>query len=567
MSRRKIQRKQNLQTWISGHRNPDIDSLAAATALAALRSRHGQGNFIPLCPGILPDRAKYLFDRFQIPYPVCRNDVYIQIGDLVSQVPVIRGGMPLFSAVEKLRETRLPRLPVTDDDGNYLGMLSGMALLGNLLSIGGDGDSGSGLTGRRVYSSAALICEVLDADLLTGNDLNAEQNFEVYVAAMSAAAFEEHLPDCSEKLAVIVGDRPDIQMRAAERGIKLLIVTGDRPVKDEVMSIAGKNQVTLLRTRLDSAAAIRRLKFSVPVKFAVKPDDDELQMLPGDRLRDVKKKILDHYEDVLPVVAADGRLAGVILKQTLHDLPPYRMILVDHNELEQSPPGTEEIPVVEVVDHHRIGMMPTAVPIRFTGDVVGSTCTLVAMMYRSAGERVVPEMAGLLLGGIISDTLLLKSPTTAELDFRMCDWLEKLAGVSKESLMAELMQIDSPLAVKPAAEVINGDRKDYTDGAIRFALAQVEESNLELLHQRRKELAAEMLKVIESDKLDFFGLLVTDAVRGNSELLALGDRAVRRNLPYRNVDDELFLLPGVLSRKKQLLPQMLSITSTLQERG
>jgi manganese-dependent inorganic pyrophosphatase len=133
--------------------------------------------------------------------------------------------------------------------------------------------------------------------------------------------------------------------------------------------------------------------------------------------------------------------------------------------------------------------------------------------------------------------------------------------------MAELMQIDSPLAVKPAAEVINGDRKDYTDGAIRFTLAQVEESNLELLHQRRDELAAEMMKVIADDKLDFFGLLVTDAVRGNSELLALGDRAIRRNLPYRNVDDELFLLPGVLSRKKQLLPQMLSITATLQERG
>jgi hypothetical protein len=174
-------------------------------------------------------------------------------------------------------------------------MLSGMALLGNLLSIGGDGDSGSGLTGRRVYSSAALIRDVLDAELLTGNNVDVEQNFEVYVAAMSAAAFEAHLPDCSEKLAVIVGDRPDIQMRAAERGIKLLIITGDRPVKDEVMRVAEKNQMTLLRTGLDSAAAIRRLKFSVPVRFAVKSDEDELQMLPGDRLRDVKKKILDHY--------------------------------------------------------------------------------------------------------------------------------------------------------------------------------------------------------------------------------------------------------------------------------
>jgi len=183
-----------------------------------------------------------------------------------------------------------------------------------------------------------------------------------------------------------------------------------------------------------------------------------------------------------------------------------------------------------------------------------------------AAGMLAGEMAGLLLGGIISDTLMLKSPTTAELDQRICEWLEKLSGVNREDLMSELMRIDSPLAVKPAAEVITADRKDYTDRDIRFALSQVEESNLELLHQRRKELAAEMRRIMEEEKLDFFGLLVTDAVRGNSELLALGDRALIRNLPYQSGDGELFLLPGILSRKKQLLPQMLSITATIQER-
>lgn len=567
MNRKKIQlrKQQEIRTFISGHRNPDIDSLAAATALAALRKKHGVGEFIPLCPGILPDRAKYLFDRFKIPYPVCRNDVYIQIGGLMSDVPQVKGDMPLFSAVEKLRETRLPRLPVTGSGNSFLGMLSGMALLGNLLSIGGDGDSGSGLTGRKVYSSVKLIREVLEAELLTGENPEAEQDFEVYVAAMSAVSFESHLPSCVERLAVIVGDRPDIQQRVAEKKIKLMIVTGNRPIKNEILLLARNNKVTLLRTKLDSAAAIRRLKFSVPVKYAVSREESDLVLTLSDRLRDVRKKILDHYDDVIPVVDQHDRLAGAVLKQTLHQDPPFRMILVDHNELEQSPPGAEEIPVVEVVDHHRIGMMPTAVPIRFTGDVVGSTCTLVANMYRSAGERVSPEMAGLLLGGIISDTLMLKSPTTAPLDLRMCEWLEKLSGVSRDDLMAELLRIDSPLAVKPAPEVINGDRKDYTDRHIRFALSQVEESNLELLHQRRDELAAEMHRIISEEKLDFFGLLVTDAVRGNSELLAIGERAIRRNLPYRSVDDELFLLPGVLSRKKQLLPQMLSVTSAIQE--
>ena len=141
--------------------------------------------------------------------------------------------------------------------------------------------------------------------------------------------------------------------------------------------------------------------------------------------------------------------------------------------------------------------MPTAEPIRFTGDIVGSTCTLVASMFRSSGESLSPEMAGLLLGGLVSDTLLLKSPTAAELDFKMCEWLEKVSGVKGGDLMEELLKIDSPLASKPAGEVLNADRKNYTDGNIRFALAQVEESNLELLHHRRDELSEEIRNAVE----------------------------------------------------------------------
>ena len=553
------------QIFISGHKNPDIDSLAAASALAVLRQRLGEGNYIPICPGVLNERAKYLYERFNITPPVCRNDVYIQVGDLISEVEAISGELSLFEAVSLLRENRLPRLPVVDKDNVFLGTLSGLALLSNLLSIGGDADGGSGLTGRRMYSSIKMICKVLNSEVLTGDELDKEQDFEVYVAAMSGDTFEEHLPQCVEKLAVIVGDRPDVQMRCVERKVRLMIITGNCPVKPWVLRQAQENKVSIILTQLDSAASIRRLKFSVPVRAAIQKEDDDLILSVGDRLRDVRKRIVESHEDVIPVLENDGTLAGVILKQRLHETPPYRMILVDHNEIEQSPPGAEEIPVIEVVDHHRIGMMPTAVPIRFTGDVVGSTCTLVAQMYRSAGERLTPEMAGLLLGGVVSDTLALKSPTTSDMDLRICEWLEKLSGVNRDDLMNELLRIDSALAVKPALEVISVDRKDYSDGKIKFALSQVEETNLELLTHRLEELTSEITRVIDDEKLDFFGLLVTDAVRGNSEFLAFGDNGIIRNIPYQRKENGIFLLPGVLSRKKQLLPQILSITASLQD--
>ena len=178
--------------FVSGHRNPDIDSLAAAAALAEFRRRHTRQRVIPVCPGVLPERAKYLFDRFKIKPPVCRNDLYVRAGDIVSKVPVISDDTVLFDALGMLRDSRFPRLPVTDADGKWRGMLSGMAFLGDLLALGDESERS--FTGRRVYSSINMIRSVLEAELLTGCDMEHSQYFEVYVAAMGEENFRKHLP-------------------------------------------------------------------------------------------------------------------------------------------------------------------------------------------------------------------------------------------------------------------------------------------------------------------------------------------------------------------------------------
>ena len=269
-------------------------------------------------------------------------------------------------------------------------------------------------------------------------------------------------------------------------------------------------------------------------------------------------------EDVIPVTDPAGKFAGIVRKKNISDPPPYRMILVDHNEPEQSIPGIEEIPVIEVVDHHRIGMLRTQMPIKFTGDVVGSTCTLVAGMFKSSGESLTPELAGVLLGGIVADTLNLKSPTTAKQDRLMLEWLEKISGVKAESLMEELSRIASPLAASEPNDVIESDRKSYVESSFRFSLSQVEETKFELLHSRKEELSCAMEEIMEKEQLHFIALLVTDAVRENSRLLILGNDAVLRSLPWHCLADGIFDLPGILSRKKQLLPQILTILADLK---
>ena len=284
-------------------------------------------------------------------------------------------------------------------------------------------------------------------------------------------------------------------------------------------------------------------------------------LVETDRVHDVRKAAIRNAHNHFPVVDDDGRLLGTVLKRAFAEEPPYRMILVDHNETEQGIPGLEELPVVEVVDHHRIAFAATKDPIKYTADVVGSTCTLVAKMYRAAGERPTKEVAGALIAGIVSDTLLFQSPTTTETDRTMCAWLEKLCGETAEAVMEGLMSVASPLASMTADQAIASDAKTYSEGGRKFVLAQIEEAQLAVFHQHAKELSAAMERAVKAQGLDFMALMVTDPVRGNSELLFCGEEAVRRALPYRRTDSGCLLMPGVLSRKKQLLPEIIAALS------
>lgn len=552
---------------ITGHRNPDVDSIMSAYALAAFKRAQGYTNVTPICPGLMPERSAWIFKKFNLKLPQCRNDVYIRTADIMRKNCVkIPSTLSLFEAVKILKESGQPALPVVDSDDSYLGMMSPLSLLSDLLNIG-ENSEGKSLTGRTITTSVSMIKQVLQAEILSGEPEEKLCNFDVFVAAMSPEFFEKHLNTRSKdgnELAIIVGDRPEIHLRVLQNRVRLLIITGSCPVESSVIELAKVKNVIILRTECDSATVIRRLKFSSPAANAFL-NKSVIQLAPDDMVHEIRNMILSSSDEVFPVCTGNGKLMGTISKRAFSERPPFDMILVDHNEITQGIHGLEEIPVIEVVDHHRIGMKPTAEPVKFTADIVGSTCTLVAGMYRSAGLRPTKEIAGILLSGIITDTLLYQSPTTTDLDRMTGTWLEKICSVNGAELMDDLMRIDSPLAVKTSREVIDADRKNYKEDGYTFALSQVEENKLELLHRRRDELLHDMEEIIKSENLDFAALLVTDPVRGNSELLITGSRTVIRNLPYRKRQDGIYLLPGVLSRKKQLLPQILSITASLRK--
>lgn len=426
-----------MKTYICGHRNPDVDSVMSAYALADLRRRTGLGAVEALCAGRLPPKAKWVFDRFAIKGGVrARRDVYVRVRDLIDpRVPMIDSDMTLEEALRLLAESGESSLPARDADGGaFLGMLSPAKLL------------------------------------------------NLFIA------------------------KADLSLRVA-----------DAPLHTETIVLSA-----------------------------------------NDRVHDIKAAAIRNPHNHFPVVDDAGLLIGTVLKRAFAEKPPFRMILVDHNETAQGIPGVEELPVIEVVDHHRIAVSPTADPIKYTADVVGATCTLVAQLFRAAGERPTKEVAGTLLAGIVSDTLLFQSPTTTDIDRAIALWLEKLCGATADELMKGLMSVQTPLASMPPEQAIAIDAKTYTESGRTFILAQVEESQLTVLHQKAAALLAAMDRTVAAGRLDFMALMITDPVSGNSELLFSGNDAVRRALPYRRGPNGTLLMPGVLSRKKQLLPEVLA---------
>lgn len=547
---------------VCGHRNPDVDSIMAAYALADLKQNLGDTRVQAICPGILPNRAAWIFKHFNLKTPASVNDVYLRVGDIAkTDFTAIPSNATLFDAVQTLKNSGTTALPVIGDNNKFIGMLSPMALLSELMNISSHKDES--LAGRALYSSPFMMQRVLDAECLNGCTVDDRKLFNVFVAAMSIDVFEKRLlrPDRDNPV-VIVGDRPEIHRCVIGHGIPVLIITGNCIVEEDVIRMASEKNVTILRTRFDSATVIRRIKFSTPVCHVPLVGADA-PLHAADMVHDVLREVISSPENIFPVCDSDGGLVGLVSKNDFTSPPPFAMILVDHNETAQGIAGLDELPVLEVVDHHRIAIRPTSEPIKYTSDIVGSTCTIIAGMFRTAGLRPSKKIAGILLSGIATDTLLFQSPTTTDTDRRVAEWLEKISGTNPHDIMAELLKLDSPLAVMSIDDAIESDRKTYSENGYRFALSQLEENNLELLHRNQETLSAAMRKTMASDALDFMALMVTDPVRGNSELLYVGNESVRRAIPFVKRPDGILSMPGILSRKKQLLPQVLATLASL----
>ena len=540
--------------FVVGHRNPDTDSVCSALAYARLRRLQGVENVIPARAGYLNRQTEFVLESLGVEPPRLLSDVVPRVRDVVKQPAVtIQEGAPLAWALDLLHRHDIGVLPVIDKDGRALGLLFLRQVAERFLVAGQEGRI------RRIQTSPLTLARCLRAEVLNDENSQGVEELDLYVGAMAYDSFCHRMEGLDPgRLLVVTGDREDIQRHAIGLGVRLLVITGGQSMSVELLNAARTNGVTVLATSYDTATTASLARLSTPVECLM--STDFATALMDESLEALRYRFMESTQPGVLVLDGAGRVVAVATKNTLLAPLPIKLMLVDHNELSQAVPGADRVEILEIIDHHRLGNMHTDAPIRFVNQPLGSTCSVIAGLFKTAGILPDPQTAGLLLAGLLSDTVLLKSPTSTDIDHELCVWLAGLADLDPQEFGARMFAAGSALAAYGSmTELILADFKEYTQEGKRFGVGQVEVVNFDEFQDKRGEISASLERLCNDRALDLGGLLVTDIVRATSLLLLSGNSELIARVGFPRLDAGLFELKGVLSRKKQLLPHLLKI--------
>jgi manganese-dependent inorganic pyrophosphatase len=543
--------------YVVGHRNPDTDSVAAAIVYAELKRLRGVTTAVAAMAGEPNPQTAHVLQRLGIAPPLVLADVRPTVRDVLKRTPVTAtADLPMMGALALFHRNNIRVLPVVDNDGRPTGIVSLLKLSEKYLLTGQE-------RLRGIDTSLAALACCLEGRFLCGAAADVPEHLHLFIGAMLEESFNARIDGYPpETLLIITGDRRTIQQAAIDRGVRLLVVTGGLAVADELLDAARDNGVTILSTPFDTATAAWLTRLSTPVGLYAEPEFPRIEA--GEPLSHLRLQLRHGGESAVVVVEEDGTLAGIATKSSLLAPIPNALILVDHNELTQAVPGADELEILEVIDHHKLGNIHTTQPVTFITAPVGSTCTLVAALYRQEGMEPAPEMAALLLAGILSDTVMLKSPTTTSRDRETVRELEKMAGLDHAEFGREMFAASAGLSRYGSPEkVITTDFKEFTGSGARFGVGQVEVIGFEEFHGMRDKLLEALQGVKERQGLDLAGLMVTDIYSATTLFLVAGKKELARVMAYPLAGPHLYELKGVMSRKKEMVPHLLQALAKL----
>jgi manganese-dependent inorganic pyrophosphatase len=532
---------------VMGHRNPDLDSIGSAIGYAELLGGTGDDEYRPVRLGPVNAQTAWALERAGAEEPELLRHVKLRVRDVMVPCDVTADVEdPVRGAGLAMAEHGLDVVPVLDREGAVAGVLTEGALARRYIRESRDTSDFS----RRPVQLQA-VCHVLDGEILVTGD--GDVSGRLWVLAMEAKA----LKDIVRKGDIAVaGDLPATQLAAIELGVDLLVLSNGTRPSDEVLEAARAASINLIVSPLDSYVSARMIQLAVPVGRIMDPDP--LTVEPDDVLEDVTPEILDVEYRTAVVVDPRRRPLGLVGRSALVSPAPRKVVLVDHAEESQSAPGIEQAEIVEILDHHHIGSIETHLPVRATFDPVGSTATLVTERFAAAGLEPSPAAATMLLAAVLSDTVVLTSPTVTDRDRRAASTLGDLVGEDPERFGRAMFEASSDVSDLSGEEIVGRDAKTYELERERTAIVgQVEVVGDELL-SRAQELREALESVREEGGHAIAALMVTDIVARATTLLVAGEvDALERAFGEKAGEDGAISLPGVMSRKKQVAPKVL----------
>lgn len=538
--------KRKEKIYVIGHKNPDTDSICSAIAYADLRQKVTGQVHEAKRAGHVNDETAYVLDRFGVEAPKLLTDVRLQVRDLdIHEMQGLKPNASIRDTWERMRQEQAKTLPIVKDD-ELVGVVSTGDIAKSYMDVY---DSEILSKARTQYRN---IVKTLDGTMITGNEHGYFMRGKVAIGASSPNLMEEFI---EKDDLVILGDREEAQACAVNIDASCMVICKDAEVSPKLIQKAKEQSIVIIQTPYDTFTTARLINQSIPVKFYMTSGPLTMFRM-NDYVDDIKDIMAKKRFRDFPILDRHGRFKGFISRRRFLGASKKKVILVDHNERSQAVDGIEEAEIIEIIDHHRLGDIETVSPITFRNQPVGCTATIINQMYEENEIEVPREIAGLLCGAIISDTLLFRSPTCTPLDERTAKKLAKISDIDLEQMAQEMFNAGSNLKGKSAEDICFQDCKQFTVNDTIFGVGQITSMSKEELAAIRDMMTEHLPKVLEAHNLNMIYFMLTDILAESTELLCVGTGARGIALSAFDLPDNAksLILKGVVSRKKQLIP-------------
>ena len=537
---------------VIGHRNPDTDSICSAIAYAELKNKTSDLVCEPRRAGKMNQETEFVLKKFGVKPPRMCTDVNPKIRDVdYREMPGIPGSTSLRKAWEIMRDQQIDTLPVTSADNELEGVITVKDIATANMDVF---DTGILAKSRTSFRN---ILETLDGTMAVGSEDDVCTTGHIRIGT----ATPEMLESTVEKGdIVILTNRYESQLCAIEKEASLLILCNNAKVGRTIQRIADETGVAIMTTPVDTYAAGKLISQCAPISYYM-TRSDIMKFTLVTPVADVTRVMAKVRHRYFPILDEDGKYCGMVSRRNIIALRKRRIILVDHNEATQAVEGFDQAEILEIIDHHRIGSLETSGPVYFRNQPVGCTATIITQMYDENGVEIPPQIAGLLLAAILSDTLVFRSPTCTPLDEASAKRLAKIAGVEIDEFASEMFEAGEKLDGKTAEEVFLQDFKVFMCGDIRFGVAQGSYMTRKNLLAAENLLRPYLEEARNKQNVEDIYMLLTDVPKEESVVISDGRYAAEvlaDGFDTHPAEDGSWTLPGVVSRKKQFIPALMT---------